>query len=229
MAAHCVQWILYKVHQKRGKEAIDSIGVLPGYKGTVVHDFWKSYFNEHYRFKNALCGVHLLRECQGIIDYDKHEWASRMQALLREACKEKNKATEAGKPVAPETIAGLEARYDQILLEGKKEWQPPNPSEEPGKRARKAKTKAANLAERFILYKADILRFLRDAHVPFGNSQAERDIRTVKVKEKISGSFRTQNGAEQFARIRGFISTVRKQGKNLLESIKLVNRGQFSF
>ncbi|WCK52361.1 transposase [Aneurinibacillus sp. Ricciae_BoGa-3] len=98
-----------------------------------------------------------------------------------------------------------------------------------GKRGRKGKSKAANLAERFILYKTDILRFLPNAFVPFDNNQAERDIRMVKVKEKVSGSFRTEKGAIQFARIRGFTSTVRKQGRNLLESIMLVSQGQFSF
>ena len=222
-------WTLYNVHSKRGKEAINSIGVLPSYKGIVVHDFWKSYFNDKYRFTHALCGVHLLRECQGIIDYDKHEWASKMQSLLRDALKEKKKSLESDHPVSSEIISGLEARYDEILSQGAREWQPPLGSDEPVKRGRKAKSKAANLAERFILHKADILRFLRDARVPFDNSQAERDIRMVKVKEKVSGTFRTQNGAEQFARIRGFISTARKQGRSLLDSIVLVYRGQFSF
>lgn len=222
-------WTLYNVHTKRGKEAFNSIGFLPAYKGTVVHDFWKSYFDDKYRFSHALCGVHLLRECQGIIDYDKHQWASKMQALLREALQEKKKALADERPVLKQTISGLESRYDEILERGKKEWLPQLLPDEPVKRGRKAKTKAANLAERFILHKADILRFLKDGLVPFDNSQAERDIRMVKVKEKISGSFRTRQGAEQFARIRGFISTARKQGRDLLSSIIDVNKSQFSF
>ncbi|WCK54814.1 transposase [Aneurinibacillus sp. Ricciae_BoGa-3] len=150
-----------------------------------------------------------------------------MQILLRESLKERKKALEAERPLNPEAISNIETRYDEILSRGAKEWRPPLKSAESGKRGRKAKSKAANLAERFILYKADILRFLQNALVPFDNSQAERDIRMVKVKEKVSGSFRTQKGAIQFARIRGFISTMRKQGRNLLDSIILVGRGQF--
>ncbi|WP_052948018.1 IS66 family transposase [Aneurinibacillus tyrosinisolvens] len=223
------KWTLYNVHQKRGKEAINAMGVLPAYKGIVVHDFWKPYFNADYDFTHALCGVHLLRECQGIIDYDKHQWASEIQALLREALKKSKQASEAGRPLEPEVISDIETNYDEIISRGTKQWRPPLKPDVPGKRGRKAKGKAANLAERFILYKADILRFLQNALVPFDNSQAERDIRMVKVKEKVSGSFRTEKGAIQFARIRGFISTIRKQGKDLLDSIILVNRGQFTF
>ena len=208
---------------------MDAIGFLPFYKGVVIHDFWKSYFNEQYHFTHALCGVHLLRECQGIIDYDHHQWTVEMQALLREAWREIQTAATVGRPVEPETISSIESRYDDILRRGRKEWHTPMDRYQPRKRGRVAKSKAENLAERLLQYKADILRFLRHAQVPFDNNRAERDIRMMKVKEKISGSFRTEKGAKQFVRIRGFISTARKQGLNLLDSLILVNRGQFSF
>jgi transposase len=222
-------WTLYHVHPKRGRDAMDANGFLPDYQGTVVHDFWKSYFHDKYEFEHALCGVHLLRECQGIVDYDKHEWALKMQILLRDALQEKNKALGLGQPVSPQIILELETRYDDILREGAREWETPEKLDEPVKRGRKAKSKAANLAERFILYKSDILRFLRNELVPFDNNQAERDVRMVKVKQKVSGSFRTKEGADQFARIRGFISTARKQGRSVLGSIVSVIKGQFSF
>lgn len=223
------RWTFYDHHPKRGKEAMDAIGFLPFYKGVVIHDFWKSYFNEQYHFTHALCGVHLLRECQGIIDYDHHQWTVEMQALLREAWREIQTAATVGRPVEPETISSIESRYDDILRRGRKEWHTPMDRYQPRKRGRVAKSKAENLAERLLQYKADILRFLRHAQVPFDNNRAERDIRMMKVKEKISGSFRTEKGAKQFVRIRGFISTARKQGLNLLDSLILVNRGQFSF
>ncbi|MBM7597695.1 hypothetical protein JOC34_000052 [Virgibacillus halotolerans] len=84
-------WTHYHIHPKRAKEAMDVGGFLPNYHSTVVHDFWKSYFNDDYNFKHVLCGVHLLRECQGIIDYDQHDWAQKLQVLLRDALEEKNK------------------------------------------------------------------------------------------------------------------------------------------
>ena len=221
------RWTFYGHHPKRGKEAMDAIGFLPLYMGVVVHDFWKSYFNDQYHFTHALCGVHLLRECQGIIDYDHHQWAVEMQALLREAWRETQSAATVGRPVEPETITSIESRYEDILIRGQKEWHTPIDPNQLKTRGRPAKSKAENLAERFLHYKAGILRFLRHAQIPFDNNQAERDVRMMKVKEKISGSLK--KGATQFVRIRGFISTVRKQGLNLLESLILVNRGQFSF
>lgn len=223
------RWTFYDHHLKRGKAGMDAIGFLPFYEGVVVHDFWKSYFNEEYHFTHALCGVHLLRECQGIIDYDQHPWATEMQALLREAWSATQQAAAVGRPVEPETILSIEIRYDDILKRGRKEWHTPIDPNQLKKRGRPAKSKAENLAERLLQYKADILRFLRHVQIPFDNNQAERDIRMMKVKEKISGSFRTEKGAKQFVRIRGFISTARKQGLNLLDSLILVKRGQFSF
>ena len=221
-------YTLYHVDEKRGKEAFDQFDFLPSYKGIVVHDFWASYFHEDYKVSHALCGAHLLRECQGIIDYDKHKWASEMQALLREALSVKRQALQSGIPIPLKEIRAIETRYDDILERGSAEWRILPPEKKPGERGKVRKPKATNLAERFCLYKADILRFLMDERVPFDNNQAEQDIRMMKVKTKVSGSFRTEQGAIRFARIRGFISTMRKQGRNLLESITLVNQGKFS-
>lgn len=223
------EWTAYDVHEKRGKEAFQAIGMLPAYTGVLVHDCWASYFSGDYHFEHALCGAHLLRECQGIIDYDGHQWATELQALLREAWTETKQAREEKRAVDPQTIADLESRYDAILDRGAHEWMSPPEPEAPQKRGRKAKSKAANLAERFRLHKPAVLRFLHDARVPFDNSQAERDIRMVKEKQKVSGTFRTPEGAQRFARIRGFISTLRKQNHKVLDSLILAVRGDFSF
>jgi transposase len=222
------EWTAYDVHEKRGKKAFEAIGMLSSYTGIVVHDCWASYFSGDYRFEHALCGAHLLRECQGIIDYDHHDWAMQMQALLREAWIETRKAREEQRPVLPATLDDLESRYDRILEQSVEECESPEPAPST-KRGRKAKSKAANLAERLRIHKPAVLRFLHDARVPFDNSQAERDIRMVKVKQKVSGTFRTLEGAQRFARIRGVISTFRKQKRKVLESLIQAVRGEFSF
>ncbi|NJJ40726.1 IS66 family transposase [Paenibacillus apii] len=194
------EWTAYDVHEKRGKKAFEAMGMLPTYTGILVHDCWASYFSGDYRFEHALCGAHLLRECQGIIDYDKHRWATEMQALLREAWTLTKKVREEGRCVTSTILADLESRYDVILEQGVHEWKSPEPDPSK-KRGPKAKSKAANLAERLRLHKPAVLRFLRDERVPFDNSQAERDIRMVKVKQKVSGTFRTPEGAHRFARM----------------------------
>lgn len=222
-------WTLYYPHEKRGKKAIEAHGILPTYTGVLVHDFWASYFSPTNTYEHAMCGAHLLRECQGIMDYDGHQWASEMQMFLRETWSQVKQARQAGHPVEECLVVEWEARYDAILSQGVKEWSTVLTPEEPLKRGRKKKSKAANLGERFQLFKTAILRFIRDVHVPFDNSLAERDVRMMKVKQKISGSFRTMKGAVQFARIRGFISTIRKQQRDVFSSLLSVQCGHFSF
>lgn len=223
------KWTLYQVHEKRGRAAIDAHDVLPTYKGILVHDCWASYFHKAYAFEHALCGAHLLRECQGVMDYDQQHWAAEMKALLQEACHEKKEWRQTGTPISEEKRRDFSLRYDKILEKGEQEWATPSQTDAPVKRGRKKKSKAANLGERFRRHKAAILRFLQDAHVPFDNSLAERDMRMMKVKQKVSGSFRTQEGAEQFALIRSFLSSLRKQKRDILPALLAVVRGQFVF
>ncbi|WP_445683629.1 IS66 family transposase [Sporosarcina sp. FSL K6-3457] len=222
-------WTLYHVHEKRGKIAIKDHDVLPKYHGILVHDCWASYFTADYSFDHALCGAHLLRECQGIINYDGHQWAADMKELLQEACHHKKKWRLEDIPIKGADALEWEMRYIRILERGAKEWVTDPVVDAPLKRGRKKKSKAANLATRFLLHKTAILRFVRDARVPFDNSQAERDIRMMKVKQKVSGHFRTLEVAKQFAKIHGFISTLRKQGRDILSSLLSVTRGEFSF
>jgi transposase len=222
-------WTLLHMNEKRCGPAFTEMGVLPGYTGIVVHDCFSSYFKSDVTFAHALCNAHLMRECQGIVDYDKHEWATQMKALLRRSWTLAKAARTAGTPLSDEVLAEIDRQYDDILALGKTEWVNDKVPEKTGPAGRKCKSKAANLGERFACHKASILRFLYDARIPFDNNQAERDIRMSKVKQKISGCFRTAVGGQQFASIRGLISTLLKQSLPLHESLVSILHGQFQF
>ena len=207
----------YGVHHKRGKEAMDALGVLPGCHAWLMHDFWKPYFK--CDALHALCNQHLLRELKFLSEEHKQEWASDLSGFL---VNQKN---------APQTAAGLDeeqfnvvlAQYQRIVSQGRKLHPRPPP---PGGQGRSRQTKEANLLDRLEDYDLSVLAFPVDPRVPFTNNQGERDIRMVKSKEKISGGFRTFKGAQVFARIRGYFSTARKQGENLWEAAKLALIGQ---
>jgi len=227
--ASTAYWTFQSFHDNRGSKAFDDIGLLPAYTGILMHDCHMPYFKDKYAFKHALCGAHLMRECQGIAEYDRHHWASQMKHLLQMSWRLVRSARQANRPLSPNTIHRIEERYDAILRLGESEWDHGRKREKTGPRGRKSKSKSANLGERFRIHKEAILRFLRDARVPFDNNQAERDIRMTKVKQKISGTFRTWEGAEQFARARSFISTLRKQNLPILSSLTSALRQQFYF
>ena len=202
------------VHEKRGVEAIEAAGILPNFQGTLVHDCWAPYFK--YDFRHALCNAHLLRELNAAIEDTKQPWAEEMRALLRKL----NKATRAcenGKGLCAAEIEGFEEEYNQIIRGG---------HEQTGGLMPAQKTVSRNLWERFLLKQHQVLRFIYDPTVPFDNNQAERDIRMVKVKQKVSGCFRSRAGANHYARIRAYISTVRKQGKNILLALQSAFMGE---
>jgi transposase len=223
------EWTLLGVHSKRGSQAIDELGFLPIYTGTVVHDCLSSYFKPVYTFDHALCNAHLLRECQGIAEYDGHKWAVQMKELLQESWSLARSARHHDLPLPEDVVEAILGWYDAILECGKEEWEKDTVRAKTGTRGRKEKSKAANLGERLRLHKASILRFLWDASIPFDNNQAERDLRMIKVKQKVSGSFRTASGAALFARLRSVISTCLKQQIPVLSSLASACRGQFSF
>jgi transposase len=216
------RWTLYHVHEKRGSEAMIDMGILPEYKGVLVHDFWKSYFTFD-GVTHAMCNAHLLRECQGIIDntYRGSQWAKDMQNLLRLAWHKTKQARNEGRQLTPEEVQETSNEYDKIVEAGNLAVD--------NILVRKIKIDAVNLLKRFASHKDDILRFMINENVPFDNNQAERDVRMVKVKAKVSGSFRTMEGAKQFAAIRGFVSTLRKQGVSVLKSFESVVNGTFRF
>ncbi|WP_373233515.1 IS66 family transposase [Cohnella sp.] len=223
------EWTLLNVHEKRGFKAFSEVGILLRHLGTVVHDCHSSYFKEKYRFIHALCGVHLIRECIGIIQNDHQRWAAHMIRLLLTSWNMAKVARAQGRPLEPDTIHRIEHLYDTILQRGESVWHQGKVRPKTGTRGRKCKSPAANLGERFRMHKESILRFLYDARVPFDNNQAERDLRMTKVKQKVSGSFRTWEGAHQFARAHGFISTLRKQGLPVLPSLFAILQGNFAF
>jgi len=216
----------YAIHKKRGQKAMDNIGILPEYQGVAVHDFWKSYLN-YENCQHSLCNAHLLRELTGIYENDKKQkWAQEMISLLceiKDAVDNTKKTTERTS-LKPLQISFFREAYQQVLDRGfklNKQLDKEKTSEKaPKKRGRKKQSKAKNLLDRFKEYADDILRFMVDFNVPFDNNLAERDLRMVKVKEKISGTFRSEQGANIFARIRGYISTARKNNKSAIKAIK---------
>ena len=209
----------YGAHRKRGKEAMDEIGVLPQFKGVSVHDHWKPYYA--YDCKHALCNAHQLRNLRFVHERYGQEWALEMGELLLEI----KMAVDQTRPngLGPPEIRRFEERYDRIVRNGLK--LNPVPKRRPGSRGRFRKTEPRNLLERLRDYKAETLRFMHDLRVPFDNNQAERDIRMMKVKQKVSGCFRTFEGVEQFCSIRGYISTARKNGVGAIEAIRMAFEG----
>ena len=217
------KYTCYLAHQKRGSEAMDAMGILPEFKGVAVQDGWKSYNN--YECEHALCNAHLQREQTGIEDSYKHQWAKEMNELLTDTKKYTDECKEQIQELDLEQIRDFEKRFDIIIMKGIDENPVSQNPQRKGKRGMNPKTKAGNLLNRFIEHKQKILRFLTDLKVPFENNQAERDIRMMKLQQKISGTFRTTLGAEAFCRIRAYISTVRKNGLPVLEGILAALKG----
>jgi transposase len=187
-----------------------------------VHDHWKPY----YTLKgvlHALCNAHHLRELKALVEIEKEDWARKMQHLLRRACHAANLARERGVKLKPGLIALIERRYDAILADGFAfhEAQPTLISAELKARrhGRQPRRVGHNLLLRLSTRKQDVLRFLVDPLVPFTNNLAERDGRMMKLRQKISGGFRSEDGAQEFGVIRSLISTARKQGWDLLEAL----------
>jgi transposase len=204
---------LYQAHPKRGSEAMEDNAILPGFGGTVIHDCFHPYFR--FGGKHGLCGAHLLREVQGVCENEGHRWAQEMFSLLE--MMSRTSAAAVGSALSSDLADWFEQTYDEILRQGQSELAPPR--KKPGARGRAKKTRAANLHVRLSKHRDAVLRCLRDPSVPFTNNQAERDIRMVKLRQKISGCERTPLGAHIFARIRSYISTSRKQGKNLFQNM----------
>jgi transposase len=203
----------YRVSPKRGS-------LLENVLGIVVHDHWKPY----YTLKNvlhALCNAHHLRELQALVEIEKEDWARKMQRLLRRACYATHLARERGVPLSPRFIALIGRCYDAILIEGFAfhEAQPALISTARKRRGRTPRRVGHNLLLRLHIREQDVLRFLSDPAVPFTNNLAERDGRMMKLRQKISGGFRSEEGADDFSVIRSLTSTARKQGWDILQTL----------
>ena len=198
---------LYHPDEKRGKEAMDRMGVLPFYTGRLCHDHWKPYY-KYSNVTHVLCNAHHIRELERVIEEDGHQWAKTLLQFLVDL----NKTVDAaGGVLSDETIFETTKRYREILEQGEAECPKPPPRES-GKRGRVKKTFSRNLLERLRDFEADTLRFMTEAIVPFTNNQGENDLRMTKVQQKISGCFRSMEGAKVFCRVRSFLSTCRKNG-----------------
>ncbi len=200
---------------------MDDIGILPRFQGILCHDHWKPYYQ--YGIAHALCNAHHLRELERALEQDKQLWAQSMIELL----KEMNVATQdAGGRLDHLASQEYRMRYRNLLAEAEKECPAPDSGREKGRRGRLARSKARNLLERLRDFEDDVLRFTVEPDVPFSNNQAENDIRMTKVQQKISGCFRSWEGAMMFCRIRSFLSTCRKQGVSASEALRLLFEGK---
>lgn len=213
---------LFYPHAKRGTEAMDEMGVLPFFKGVLCHDHWKPYY--HYKCLHALCNAHHLRELERVWEQDHQQWAKQMQTLLTDIAKA---VDNAGGCLPPDEAERWRQRYQKLLEEAQIECPPPDESQRKGKRGRLKRSKARNLLERLRDFEQDILRFMEVQSVPFTNNQGENDLRMTKVQQKISGCFRSMEGAKIFCRVRSYLSTCRKQGMTATQALTLLFQGKY--
>ena len=213
------------LHRKRGNQAINDISIIPRYGGVIIHDCWSSYLS-HTHCGHGLCGSHLLRELTFIVESNGYAWAANMKCLLKETCEVVSKSKR--KKLTKKAYANLQKRYRNILTRGEKELPviPPKPE---GKRGAMAKSDAHNLWERFKKYESAVLLFAKDANVSFTNNRAERDLRMSKVKQKVSGCFRTQLYAKAYCRISSYLQTAANKGINPLVAIQMALAGKIDF
>lgn len=207
-------------HPKRGKEAMDDMGILNHYKGRAMHDFWASYMDESFDCQHDLCNVHHLRDFTFCEENEKSTWAKEMKNHLLKMKKSVDESIAKGLENVPKSEEEyLLLHYDTLLEKGKIEH--PLPDKIPGKKGRTKKSKSRNLLERFENHKESIVGFLKDFQIPFSNNLAEQAVRMMKVQQKISGCFRSENGAEAFANARSYIDTIRKKEIDIIDAIYL--------
>ena len=223
---HCActdKWRLYSVEEKRGKEGIEAMGILPLANGVAVHDFWKPY-HKYDNVLHAMCCAHLERELVYTEESGKQDWAKGLRELFQTMCHRRAVLTVEGAEAFPvQELDGYLQQYDKLVEEGMKAN--PVPEKVPGKRGRTGKGKFRCLLERFRDFKDDILRFARDWRVPFTNNTAERAIRWAKVKDKVSGCFRSKAGADDFAAVLSFVSTAALHGLSSFDALKSLFSG----
>lgn len=210
----------YMLHQKRGSQAIDDMDILPFFNGIAVHDHWRSY--NKYNCSHSFCNAHHLRELVGVVQNEDATWAIHMHKLLTNMNNYIYKIKNNSK-ISPSRgkFRRYYELYDKICQGATQFYPPPNNQRKKGKQS-----KGKNLLDRFLKYKSETLRFFTNLLVPFTNNLAERDLRMIKVKEKISGCFVSFKGGEIFSRIRGYISTLKKNNMSVLEGLKNALEGK---
>ena len=215
----------YAYPPKRGKIALDAINILPRFKGRVVHDDWPAYFQ--YDFQQALGNAHHLRVLLFLQERYPQKWIEPLMALLVKIKKKVELAHQEHRPELSERQkTSSVAQYDWLIQQGLRANPPPHSaSRKPGQRGRLKQSPARNLLVRLKEHQAAVLAFMNAFKVPFDNNQAERDLRMMKVKQKVSGGFRSEEGAGIFCRIRGYLSTARKNGQMALAALRLAFSG----
>jgi len=214
-------WTLYHPHEKRGTEAMNDMGILPRFTGILCHDHWKPYYK--YDCTHALCNAHHLRELTRAWEQDGQTWAKQMKELLETM---NRKVTAAGGALDEKTSQKYRQKYENLIKQAEIECPEPISPKKKGKRGRIKKSKSRNLLERLRDYQEDTLRFMDMDLVPFTNNLGENDIRMTKVQQKISGCFRSMDGARIFCRVRGCLSTCRKQGVKASHALELLFNGK---
>jgi len=213
----------YAYHDRRGAVATREIGILPAFQGRAIHDGFSSYWQ--YDCQHGLCNAHHLRELIFVHEQMGRAWASQMKEVLLESKRAVDTARAYDQTALPSAqVQDDEQRYTAILQAGAEEEQRDTPAAT-GRRGPRKQSKSKNLLDRLTKYQPETLAFLRDFAVPFDNNLAERDLRMMKVKQKVSGCFRTTPGAQAFCRIRSYISTMKKQGHNVIAALKSVFSG----
>lgn len=212
----------YGVHPKRGMQAIEDHGILPNYAGTLVHDCWAPYWS--LNCDHSLCGAHLLRELIYQKETSTQAWPQKMIDTLLAADRACKAAREADTLVPSSQIEAFAAQYRAHVQDGQAENRPE--PKKPGQRGRAKQSSGFNLLRRLFEREQEVLRFMHDLSVPFTNNLAERAIRMPKVKQRISGCFRTLVGAQNFCVIRSYLDTARKQGFGMLHAMQAVFSGQ---
>jgi transposase len=207
---------LYMPHARRGREAMEAMGIIADYEGTLIHDFWKAY--NDYKCCHGLCNIHHQRDLTFCEEIENSRWAANMKQLLSDLFEKVNKAKAENKDsLQTNQLAYWSNKYDRLIAAGWKEH--PLPKKRTAKRGAIKKSKTQNMLHRFANYKEWILAFARDFRIPYGNNLAEQAIRMMKVKQKISGCFRSEQGAKAFAIIRSYISTMQKQGISIFDAL----------
>lgn len=225
------QWSHFYPHEKRGRKATDEIGILPHFTGVLVHDHWKPYYT-YDQCDHSLCNSHHLRELEYAEIHDNQKWAGLMQSLLCEI-NDAVKETDI-KALSVNIQKVFEAKYDEIIVMGEIECPLPmataqsaeETESKPKKRGRIKKSPSRNLLERLRDFKTDVLRFMKNPLVPFTNNSEENDLRMTKVQQKISGCFRSTEGAYIFCRIRSYLVTCRKHDVTMTDALELLFQGK---
>jgi transposase len=219
---NCTDWLTHLAwHQKRGRQAMDEIGIWPRFGGRAMHDRWASY--DTYGGAHSLCGAHLLRDCTYLAEQEQQAWAAEMAAHLLAM----HHAAQEWRLQGASCVPKMErdewvTRYFEILGSGYAAQPPPGAAATSKRRGRQKQSAAKNLLDDLLRRADQVLAFLDDLSLPFTNNLAERDLRMVKVQQKIAGTFRSEAGATAFCRIRSYLSTMHKQGHSMLAALAAV-------